>query len=807
MNKSVSDFFARSWQHIVALGVFLLLTIGYFSPVFFENKTLPQSDMISYQGMGQDAREYHEQTGEFTYWSNRMFGGMPHNVTYGIPSHNVFRPIGDVLKIGLPPLSAALFWLLLLGGYVFMLSVGGKPWLSIVGAAAFALCSYNLIIIDAGHVTKALVIATMPALVGGVLLCYRERYVAGFLVTLISTGLNVYWNHQQISYYTLLMLLPLAACYGIFALKDKQMKSFCVASCLLLAAAVLAIMPAADKLLPTLDYAKETMRGGAVLQTGSEVKAEKTGLDRDYAFAWSYGKSETLTLLFPNVMGGSSHYPLGEDSETYRLLKRNTDTRTARQFVQAAPMYRGEQPFTSGPVYAGAIICFLFVLGLIVVEHRNRWWLLAAALTGILMAWGRNLPWLNNLLFDYLPLYNKFRTPAMSLVITTTAMMMLGMLALQKVLKREVKPLVILICGGGMGLICLLFALFPSLSGSFSAASDSQMPSWLLPALRADRQQMLRADAWRSLFFIASATALLWLYLKKTTMKEWIAVMVTGILIVADLWMVDKHFLNNSHFVRERDVTILPTANNRQILQDTDPDYRVLNLTSNTFNESQTSYFHNSIGGYSPAKLRRYQDIIDRYLNGRINPDVLDMLNTRYVITRDGVRYNHQALGNAWWVNEVQWVNNPNEEIEAIGSADLRHVAVVDTCWRSAIGIQINPPAANATVELTRYANPGQLFYACDNSEDGLIVFSEIYYKTWQAYIDGQRADLLRADYLLRALPVPAGNHQIELRCVDELYEKTHRWSLWASILAVLAAGIAIGIGIWYRKKYPTEQC
>ncbi len=799
--------------HLAALAIFLLLTVAYFSPVFFEGKTLQQSDMISVQGMGHDAKEYHEQTGEYAHWSNAMFGGMPHNVTYGVSSNNVFQYVSTVLKVGLPPYSAALIWLLLLGGYAFMLSIGAKPWLSVVGAAAFAFCSYNPIIIAAGHVTKALVLATIPALIGGVMLCYKGRYALGFAITLVATGLNIYWNHQQISYYTILMLVPLALSYAVYALIKKEHKPFWLASALLVLAAVLAALPAVDKLLPTLDYSKETMRGGAVLSTGSDIKAEKTGLERDYAFAWSYGREETLTLLMPNFMGGSSHYPLGQKSETYNTVKSYAGASTAKKFVGSVPTYWGDQPFTSGPVYAGAIICFLAALGLVVVRRRDRWWLLAAIILGIFLAWGRNFPLLNNFLFDHLPLYNKFRTPAMALVITTTAMFMLGMLALNEVVQKRVQASHILWAAGAMILICLPFALFPSIAGSFTGATDSQIPDWMLPSLIEDRRAMLRTDAWRSICFIAAAAAMLYAYLKTEKIKQIVPVAVVGLLIVIDLWTVDKHFLNNDNFVRKQEATILPTQNDLQILQDTDPDYRVLNLASNTFNESQTSYFHKSVGGYSPAKLRRYQDVIDRYFSGRLNMNVINMLNTRYLITRDGVRYNPEAYGNAWFVSNINWVNNPNEEIDAIATADLKAVAVVDTCWRQALapsaqkdmqgtveeeisGLDELIKAEPNSIILTKYANPGQIFYTSNSDNGGVAVFSEIYYKTWQAYIDGKRAPLARADYLLRAVYIPAGTHEIELRCVDELYLTTHRWSLIASVIACLALIAALVIGI-----------
>ncbi len=786
MNKiNWKSIWQQSWPHMVAIIVFLLLVVVYFAPQVFDNKQLPQGDMISFAGMGHDAQVYRAQTGEDSHWSNAMFSGMPYNVTSGNTTKNIFRPLSGWVKVGLNGNTTGMLWLLLIGFYIFMLSVGCSPWLSLVGAVAFAFGSYNLIIIDAGHVTKGWVLATLPAVIGGCLLCYRKKYIAGFIVTVLATGLNVYWNHQQISYYTLLMLIPLAISYFIYSLREKEQKHFWVASCILLIAAVMAVMPAADKLVTTWDYSKETMRGGVALHGAEDSEAGKTGLNRDYAFMWSYGKAETMTLLIPNFYGGSSNYPLGEKSETYNTIKKYAGASQAKQFVKAVPTYWGDQPFTSGPVYAGAIICFLFILGLMVVPQKERWWLLAAAVIGIVLSWGRNFPAVNNWLFDHLPLYNKFRTPSMSLVMTTTAMAMMAMLALKEVLERNVTLKQVSIAGGVTAGVCLLFVVFPGLAGNFTSSVDAQMPEWLTNAIIADRQHMLTADAWRSIFFILLACAGIVLYLKMEKMKSLVLVAIMGVLILGDLWAVDKHFLNDSHFVPKKQQLITPTAADKQILADTDPDYRVLNLASNTFNESRTSYFHKSVGGYSPAKLRRYQDIIDYYLSGRINMNVLNMLNTRYVITQQGVQRNPEAFGNAWFVKSVQWVNTPNEEIEAIGDADLQEVAFIDTCWQGKVqgALAMTQPAK---IELTRYANPGNLFYESESAEEGLAVFSEVYYKTWKAFVDGKEVPVLRANYILRALEVPAGKHTIEFRCQDELLVKMQIVSLVASILVIL---------------------
>lgn len=791
---------SKSWPHLVAIVTMMLLVCVYFSPEIINDKQLPQGDMISSKGMGADAAAYEQETGERPHWSNAMFSGMPHNYTHPLQANSVYYPLAKVMRLGLPADTAAPLWIMLLSFYIFMLCMGCSPWLSLVGAIAFAFASYNIIIIDAGHVTKAYVIATIPALIGGVMLCYRQRYAAGLLLTLLATGLHVHWNHQQISYYALIMLMFLAIGYFIWSIYKKEVRSFFVASALLVAAAGFAIAPALGRLVPAYDYSKDTMRGGAVLKTDSNVEAETSGLNRDYAFMWSYGKAETMTLLIPNFYGASSNYPLGEHSEMFQVLKKNAGGSTARQFAKSAPTYWGAQPFTSGPVYAGAIICFLFVLGLLVVPQKERWWLFAVAIVGIFLSWGRNFPGLNNWLFDHLPLYNKFRTPAMALVITTTAMAIMGMMALREVIERRVSQKSLYIAAGITGGICLLFALFPSLAGDFKGSVDSQLPDWLHEAMVADRRHLLVADAWRSLIFIALAFGMLWLYLKKTNMKSAIAITVTGLLILVDLWSVDKHYLNDSHFVAKKQQLIQPTEADKQILQDKDPDYRVLNLASNTFNESHTSYFHKSVGGYSPAKLRRYQDIIDYYFSGRLNMNVLNMLNTRYCITREGVQYNPDAFGNAWFVQNIQWVNNPNEEIEAIGTADLRHIAVIDTVWQTKLQ-QPDTCAEGAMIRLSNYAAPDHLYYESQSATAALAVFSEVYYKTWRAFVDGNEVPVIRANYILRAIEVPAGQHEIEFRCEDIVFEKTNTIVLITSIVFGLLVLTLLGLLIYKSTK------
>ena len=846
----MKSFFKKSLPHIAAIALFFSLSAIYFYPVLLENKTIEQGDIKNSRTWGQDAREYHEKTGDYAYWSNSMFSGMPVNYTYMPPTNNIFKTIGQVLILN-NGLNFGLVFLYMLGFYIFLIAIGCRIPLAIVGAIAYAFVSYNLVIIEAGHISKGLVMATMAPIIGGIMLCYRGKYLWGIIITLIFTGLNVAWEHQQISYYLLLVILILFIVYLIYAIKEKTLPQFFKASAILLVVAALAVTPSLGKLMPTMDYSKDTMRGGAVLKNNPDGKKENAGLEIDYAFQWSYGKMETLTLLIPNFYGGSSAYNLGEDSEFYKTLLSSGNGAVAKQYAKNAPTYWGSdeyKSFTSGPVYAGAIICFLFVLGLIIVKGKDKWWLLAATVLSLVLAWGRNFYGLNAFLFEHLPLYNKFRTPEMALVIANLTMAILAILALKEIFDNEnrshferseksaantkqiphvvrndgkllsspaerglgrgdyFKPIIIAasITGG----LCLLFALFGGVMFNFSAMSDTNYPEWLVSSLVADRKAMLTGDAWRSFLFIAVAAVLLIIYIKKKFETKWL-ILAIGVLIFIDLWAVDKRFLGYDKFVSIKQAKeFAMTDIDKIILHDT-THYRVLNLSTNTFNESATSAFHKSVGGYSPAKLRRYQDIIDYYFSrNKINEimneivaaqgdfskidankfPVLNMLNAKYLImpTKNGAipLKNSNVFGNAWFVDSIKWVNSPDEEIVEIGNINLKNTAVIDKFWENKMQKLPRKNIACDTINsitLTKYESPGDLIYEYFSCDNNFAVFSEVYYKTWKAYIDGAEVPLLRVNYILRGLEVPAGKHTIELKCKDELIIKSAKISLVAS--------------------------
>ena len=839
--------------HCVAVLIFLTLTLVYFSPVL-EGKDIKQDDAIGSMGWGKDARDYHEESGEYSYWSNAMFSGMPCNYTFSPQPNNVFKPIGEVITLNVFGASyrhIGCIFLTFIGAYILLLALGCKSWLSIAGSIAYTLGSYNFIIIDAGHMNKSLVIATMAPVIGGIILCYKRKLLLGGLVTLIFAGLNVYWSHQQVSYYLLITAFIMAVVYFIYAYREKWLRYYWKATGVLAVVALLAVAPAVGILLPTSDYAKSSMRGGSELTAKDGEKS--SGLDVDYAFAWSYGKAESFTLLVPNLYGSASSTDVGTNSDLYSAYRDmivddnvnyileqypNIDKKEAedlitsnqefmgeieagaQEFAKNAPTYWGEQPMTSGPVYAGAIVCFLFVLGLIIVRGPEKWWLLGATIFSLVLAWGSNLAGINNFLFEYMPLYNKFRAPSMALVITTLTMSTLAILAVKRFIESEkiksgqANKKALYIAFGIVGGIALLFAIMPGAFFDFKSSTDgsiAQMPE-LYDALLAERKSMLVSDAWRSFGFISVAAVLMWVYTKFNfkqvlfiSVKQVLFISALGVLFLVDMWPVCKRFVNDDKFMPKKETTaIRETATDRKVkmLAGNDPHYRVFNLTDHNgpFNEAFTSYKHKSIGGYSPAKLARYQDIIDRYLRN-VNMNVISMLNTRFFITKEGVQENPYAFGNCWFVDDIVWVNSANEEIDAIEDIDTQ-TAYIDRMWLK--DIPNHEQYINNTpgeIKLTEYRNPGNIIYESYSEAPKLAVFSEVHYKTWKAYIDGKEVKPIRANYILRALPIPAGAHTIEFKCVDELMIKSHKWSHYMSILVWIVMIGAIGFGIYRKVK------
>ena len=839
--------------HVVAVAVFLVLTLVYFSPVL-QGKDIKQDDAIGSIAWGKDAKDYHDESGEYSYWSNSMFSGMPCNYTFSPQPANVFMPLGETITLSIFGASRrhiGCIFATFAGCYILFLALGCKPWLSMAGSIVYTLGSYNFIIIGAGHMNKSLVIATMAPLIGGIIMMYRKKLLLGALVTLIFAGLNIYWSHQQMSYYTAIIVAIMAVVYLVYAVREKWLPYYLKATAVLAVVAVLSVAPAVGILLPTADYAKASMRGGSEL--AAEDNSKSGGLDTEYAFRWSYGKLESLTLLVPNVYGAASSYKVDKNSDYYKAYYPYAEYSATMNYVEAiqsaypnatedeirqyvgsnssrirkeasesamyAPTYWGPQAMygTSGPVYAGAIVCFLFVLGLLIVRGPEKWWLLAATLFSLMLAWGSNLPAVNEFLFEYMPLYNKFRAPSQALVITTLTMSALAVLAIKRFIEltsskdencNHWAKRSLYISFGVVGGLTLILAVAGNTLFDFTAATDAQFAQVpeLMDALIAERQAMLSSDAWRSFGLILAAAALLFWYAFYGKMKKEYLVALFAVLFLVDMWPVCKRFVNDSHFMEKKKTTEIQITDADKLIHSIEGDnhYRVLDYTrGSVFNQSFTSYYHNSVGGYSPAKLSRYQDLIEQQI-GKGNKRVLDMLNTKYIIqgtTESDVAHNRDAFGHCWLVNSINWVNGPKEEIAALDNVD-KQVAIVDKCWEN----QVDSPAQynneeQGKIELVEYRNPGNIVYKSNCKAPKMALFSEVYYKTWKAYVDGAEVTPIRANYVLRALPLPAGEHTIEFKCVDELMQTSHAWSLYMSVLVGVVIVVFAGVLVYKKIK------
>lgn len=813
MNK---QFFSGITPHIIAVLLFIILSYVYFTPVL-EGKQLLGHDTESWMYMAKETIDYNDTHEDVTLWTNSMFGGMP---TYQISMTQPYNLVSYIEKIFIIFQRPVFFVVLyLLGFYILMLSFGAKPWLAIVGAIAFTFASYNFIIIQAGHNSKAITIAYMAPLIGAVFVAFRKNLIAGGVLTALFLSLAIRANHIQILYYTLLVLLFFGITELVYSIKDKQFAKFLKSTGVVLGAAIIAMAMNATSLLTTYEYSQYTMRGKS---NGLTVDTQNSqhGLNKDYITQWSYGVDETMTLLIPNFMGGASAGKLGADSNTASKL-RNMGVPNVDNMMKdmQLPLYWGTQPGTSGPVYLGAVVIFLFVLSFFIVERRILLWLVPMIALTLMLSWGRNFQWLTDIFIDYLPMYNKFRTVSMILVATGFGITLLAMLALKKVLEYEgdTKKMLksVYISAGITAGIALIFALIPSLAGSFVSPTDAQQLqgdySFMLETLPADRKAMLQSDAWRSFAFILIAAGLLWLYTNKK-IKQMLAVALFGVLLLADLMPVAKRYLNDDNFGRKRrfESLIQPTAADNLILQDKS-QYRVLNATVNIFNDASPSYFHKNIGGYHAAKLRRYQELINMQIDGEIGQlfgafgraqtfddikpvldslGVLNMLNMKYVIyNKDAAPLvNTNANGNAWFVNKIITAANANEEMKLVGEIDTKTTMVADKEFAALLPAKISPDSA-AKIQLASY-QPNHLIYEFSSAADQMAVFSEIYYdKGWNAYIDGQKVPYLRANYLLRAMPLKAGNYRIEFKFEPSSYKNGNTLALASSIVLILLIG------------------
>lgn len=819
--------------HIAAILLFTVISFFYFSPVI-KGKQLKAHDTESWMYMAKETVDYNKSHDDVTLWTNSMFGGMP---TYQISMNQPFNLIKYVEKLVLLlPNTVYNLLLYLIGFYILLLAFRVNPWLAIVGAIAFSFASYNFIIIVAGHNSKAITIAYMAPLIGGVFMAFRRNKIIGSIITAFFLSLAIRANHVQILYYTLLILLFFGVVELIYSIKEKQIKSFLQSTGMVLAAAIVAVGMNATSLITTYEYSQYTMRGKS---NGLTIDSQNSqhGLNKDYITQWSYGIDETMTLLIPNFKGGASSGKLDAESNTGKRLKRMGATNVDKIMNDLQfPLYWGTQPYTSGPVYLGAIVIFLFVLGFFIVERRVLWWLVPMILLTLLLSWGRNFMWLTDIFIDYVPMYNKFRTVSMTLVATGFGITLIGILALKEILNPErkkqtlIRP--VMISAGISAGVALIFALLPSIAGGFTTPDNDdgfvqQMTSafqtdmsFLRETLLLDREDMLQADAWRSILFILLTAGLILLYAKEKV-KPSLTIALFGILFIADLVPVDRRYLNDDNFARKRrmDNLIQPTAADNFILQDKS-QYRVLDASVNIFNDASPSYFHKNIGGYHAAKLRRYQELINMQIEGEIGQlfgafghaknfddiaptldslGVLNMLNMKYVIYNKEATplTNNNANGNAWFVNKIRIAANADEEMKLLGDINTKTELVVDKTFSSQLPATLIPDSSSSIV-LKSY-KPNHLIYNFNSKTDQLAVFSEIYYdKGWNAYINGQKAPYFRANYLLRAMPLKSGNYEVEFKFEPTSYKTGNMIALISSLILFISI---IGLGFWQFKK------
>ena len=809
--------------------IFAVISFAYFFPADVDGRILYRHDASAGRGAGQETAEYHERTGKVSRWTNATFSGMPTYQT--APSYKSVSVLNQAVKayhLWLPE-NVWYVFAYLLGFYILLRAYDFRRALAVLGSIIWAFSSYFFIIIAAGHIWKVMALAYLPPLIAGIVLSYRGKYLWGFIVTAIFAAFEVDANHVQMTYYYLFIILFMIIAYLVDAVRKKTMKQFMKATAVCAAGALIGVLMNISNLYHTWQYAQESMRGKSELVKKNAANQTNSGLDRDYITQWSYGVDETWTLLVPNTKGGAS-VPLAANTEAMKIADPNF-----MQIYQQLGQYWGEQPGTSGPVYVGAFVLMLFVLGLFIVKGPTKWALLAATVLSVLLSWGRNFMPFTNFFLDYIPMYSKFRTVASILVIAEFTIPLLAMMTLKKIvdepdiLTKKIKY--VYISFGLTAGIALLFALMPTLFFSdFISSSEMQalksIPAEyltpLLSNLRSIRESIFTADCWRSFWIIVIGTLCLFLYKMKKLRVEFMMIAIT-VLCLADMWQVNKRYLHDGMFVEKsvREQAQPMTQTDRQILQDKALDYRVLNFASNTFNENETSFYHKSIGGYHAAKLRRYQELIDAYIspemqktmpaiaqaggdmtkvNGNSIFPVLNMLNAKYFIVplqsnQTVAIQNPYVYGNAWFVDKITYVKNANEELDGLGKLDLRHEAIADARFRSQLG-ESKAQDSTSIVKITAY-EPNQLTYDVRSATGGIVVFSEIFYPEWTATVDGKAVELGRVNYMLRALNVDKGHHTVVLTFDPKSVKQTET-------VAYLSYGVlllVVLLGVYFKRK------
>ena len=809
---------------------FFVLSWVYFYPNDVRGDVMQQHDMVQGAANGQEAAAYYEKSGEITRWTNSLFGGMP---TFQIsPNYESSSMLSTVHKIyslsifGVPSYVSWLF-MLLVGFYILMLAFDMKWYYAVLGAIAYAFSSYFFIIMGAGHIWKLLVLCYIPPTIAGIVWCYRGKYLQGAAIAALFAALQLFCNHVQMTYYSVFVVVAFVVAHLCQAIKEKQMKRWCIATGSLAVAALLALASSAPNLWMTYKYSKQTMRGGhsELTQGATSGQAQTTkggGLDKEYITQWSYGKDETFTLLIPNVNGGASLKPTQDENNPAVISNRPMSLQDApgyekldkqgkidylsAQCMQMFTQYFGDQPMTNGPVYVGALIFALFILGCIVVKGPVKWALLSVTLLSILLSWGHNFMWLTDLFIDHFPMYNKFRTVASILVIAEITMPILAVLALHKIFTEtdflKQHRIALFVSFGVCAAICLLVAVFPGMFQNFSDTDQrifdmikqqiGEVPADVYANVNAIRLDLVSSDAWRSLVVIIVGFAIIFTYLTgKFKAHVAVPVVLIAAVVLVDMFAVNKRYIDKNSFVSKLDVQsaqFVPTESDKTILKDTTQNYRVLDVQG--FSQPNASYFHKTVGGYHAAKLARYNDLIERQIS-RNNMQVLNMLNTRWIRVDDNTaQLNPDALGNAWFVDSLTYVKNADAEMNFLNKFNAARHAVADEQFKAALGNAV-PATAGDTIYETTYA-PNRLTYHSHSAKGGVAVFSEIYFPWgWNVTIDGKPAELGRVNYVLRALKVPAGDHKIEMTFLPSEVEKADNIALWSIILifaGVLAA-------------------
>jgi hypothetical protein len=814
----MKNWFNRNATHLAIIGIFIAICLIYFSPAW-QGKVLLQSDVTQAQAMQKEIMDFKQEDGKGPLWTNSMFSGMPSYQIWVSYPKNIGTHIMTALKGALPyPMDVVLLYLL--GAYLLFNVLRVKPWLAAVGAIAFAFTSYNFIYIEAGHANKAYAIALFAPVLAGILLAFRGKHLLGAGILALSLALEIRVNHIQVTYYLFIALLILIGIELYHAIKEKKVQNFIKAIAYMAVASIIALAVNAGLLWTTYEYSKESIRGKSNI--ASETKgSEQQGVSKEYAYQWSQGVGESITFLIPDAYGGGTYNKLDGNSNTAKVFssKGYSIDQVPSNLFQ---MYWGDKPFTSGPWYFGAVVIFLLVLGLFIVKNRIKWWILSATLLSIVLSWGKNFTFISNIFFDYFPLYNKFRAVESTLVVASFLIPILAILAIDEIIKNgktieklDKKIIYSTVIVGGISFI--VWAL-PDLFFNFQAPNHSEWVQYLSQQLQdnsfgqalgnslvQDRIALARGDAFRSLIFVLLTAGVIWL-LAKNKMNATTATIAVGILVLVDLWGVDRRYLNKDSFVEksQAEQTFFKAREvDNLILMDKEKDYRVLDLTVNPFSDASPSYFHKNIGGYHAAKLMRYNELIERQFSKSINEDVLDMLNTRYLITNNkegtsqSIRRRDRAAGNAWFVDKVTYVKSNEEEMNAIDSFDPKKEVFIHQEFKSKIDEKRLGRPGNSSIELTSY-KPDHLIYEYSAPNDVIGVFSEVWYdKGWKAFVDGNEIPILRANYVLRAAQLPGGNHKVEFKFEPQSYYMGENISLVASIILVLALGFAI----WRERK------